>query len=86
MEPSHKESVTSALLKHSTSIGARYRTMARMVLPRRIVEVMTVYGPVPVKIADGDAGPANIAPEYREGRRDPPDRSPNRAMVCRGRP
>jgi uncharacterized protein (TIGR00299 family) protein len=63
-EPSRRESVTSALLKHSTSIGARYRTMARVILPRRIVEVMTVYGPVPVKVADGEAGPVNIAPEY----------------------
>ena len=63
-ELSHRESVTTALLRHSTSIGARYRTMARVVLPRRIVEVMTEYGPVPVKVADGDGGPANIAPEY----------------------
>jgi hypothetical protein len=63
-EPSHQQVVTAALLKHSTSIGARYRAMKRTVLPRRTVEVTTVYGVVPVKIADGDAGPANIAPEY----------------------
>jgi hypothetical protein len=63
-EPSHQQAVTAALLKHSTSIGARYRAMKRTVLPRRTVEVTTVYGVVPVKIADGDAGPANIAPEY----------------------
>jgi hypothetical protein len=63
-EPSRREAVTAALLRHSTSIGARYRVMQRMVLPRRVVEVATVYGPVPVKVADGDSGPANVAPEY----------------------
>ena len=63
-DAAHRQSVTEALLKHSTSIGARYRSMQRMVLPRRMVEVTTAYGPVPVKIADGESGPANIAPEY----------------------
>jgi uncharacterized protein (TIGR00299 family) protein len=60
-EPSQRQSVTEALLKHSTSIGARYRGMQRLVLPRRSVEVMTPYGPVPVKVADEGA---NLAPEY----------------------
>jgi uncharacterized protein (TIGR00299 family) protein len=68
-ETSHREAVTAALLKHSTSIGARHRTMQRTVLPRRVVEVTTPWGPVPVKIADGESGPANIAPEYEACRR-----------------
>jgi pyridinium-3,5-bisthiocarboxylic acid mononucleotide nickel chelatase len=62
--PGAREAVTTALLKHSTSIGARFGTLSRMVLPRRVVEVSTIYGPVPVKVADGDSGPANVAPEY----------------------
>ena len=69
----HQQAVTAALLRHSTTIGARYRTMQRMTLPRRVVEVSTPYGPVPVKVADAphgdndgakDAPPANVAPEY----------------------
>jgi pyridinium-3,5-bisthiocarboxylic acid mononucleotide nickel chelatase len=61
----HQHAVTMALLRHSTSIGARYRTMRRTTLPRRLVEVSTQYGPVPVKVADGEGGlPANVAPEY----------------------
>jgi uncharacterized protein (TIGR00299 family) protein len=61
----HRHAVTQALLRHSTSIGARYRTMQRTTLPRRVVEVSTQYGPVPVKVADSDGEfPANVAPEY----------------------
>ncbi len=73
--PSLAEAVTAALLRHSTSLGARHRTMRRVVRPRRMVEVSTIYGPVAVKAAqgdndgDGDAAAANVAPEYEDCRR-----------------
>lgn len=58
-----RDAVAAAILRESTSIGVRFSTRQRTILPRRIVEVDTPWGKVPVKVAgDGDA--ANAAPEY----------------------
>jgi len=61
--PSVRDAVAAALLRESTTIGVRFSTRERHVLPRRLVDVDTPWGKVPVKVAgDGDA--ANAAPEY----------------------
>ena len=61
--PVARDAVAAALLRESTTIGVRFSTRERHVLPRRLVEVDTPWGKVPVKVAgDGDA--ANAAPEY----------------------
>ena len=61
--PAARDAVAAALLRESTTIGVRFSTRERHVLPRRLVEVDTPWGKVPVKVAgDGDA--ANAAPEY----------------------
>jgi uncharacterized protein (TIGR00299 family) protein len=55
--------VAAALLSESTTIGVRFSSVSRTVLPRRFVEVDTPWGVVPVKVAgEGDA--TNAAPEY----------------------
>jgi hypothetical protein len=58
------ERVARALLAESTSLGVRLREVDRIERSRRIVEVQTPYGPIAVKIADGDGLPANVAPEH----------------------
>jgi pyridinium-3,5-bisthiocarboxylic acid mononucleotide nickel chelatase len=67
-----RAAVAEALLRESTSIGVRFRAVARTVLPRRVVEVDTEFGRVSVKIAGPDgagAEPWNVAPEYEACRR-----------------
>ena len=61
--PEVRDHVAAALLRESTTIGVRFSTRQRLVLPRRIVEVDTPWGKVPVKVA-GEGDSANAAPEY----------------------
>jgi uncharacterized protein (DUF111 family) len=61
--PAARAAVAAALLRESTTIGVRFSTVARTTLPRRIVDVETPWGPVPVKVA-GDGDVSNAAPEY----------------------
>ena len=61
--PADRDAVAAALLRESTTIGVRFSTLQRMVLPRRIVEVDTPWGKVPVKVA-GEGENVNAAPEY----------------------
>jgi uncharacterized protein (DUF111 family) len=70
--PERRTEVAAALLRESTTIGVRWHAAARTVLPRRLVEVETPYGPVPVKVAGALDRPdqiANAAPEYEVCRR-----------------
>ncbi len=66
--PAARAAVAAALLRESTTIGVRFSTLARTVLPRRSVAVETPWGPVPVKVA-GEGELANAAPEYEACRR-----------------
>ncbi|MFI5309465.1 MAG: nickel pincer cofactor biosynthesis protein LarC, partial [Polyangiales bacterium] len=63
------DAVARALLSETTSLGIRVREVSRIERARRIVEVQTPYGPIAVKVADGDGLPPNIAPEYEACRR-----------------
>jgi uncharacterized protein (DUF111 family) len=62
------ERVARALLAESSSLGARLSEVSRIERKRRMLEVETPYGPIAVKIADGDGLPPNIAPEYERCR------------------
>ncbi|MBV8758323.1 MAG: nickel pincer cofactor biosynthesis protein LarC [Deltaproteobacteria bacterium] len=63
-EPDKRDAVIAAILRETTTIGVRYTQLERTVLARRIVEVQTRFGPIPVKVAlEGDAV-RNAAPEY----------------------
>ena len=65
---SAREAVTEALLRESTTIGVRFSSVQRTILPRRMVEVDTPWGTVPVKVA-GEGDITNAAPEYEACRR-----------------
>jgi uncharacterized protein (DUF111 family) len=58
------ERVARALLAETTSLGVRLSEVSRIERNRRMVEVATPYGPIAIKVADGDGLPANVAPEY----------------------
>jgi uncharacterized protein (DUF111 family) len=62
------EAVARALLSETTSLGLRVREVGRIERARRMIEVSTAYGPIAVKVADGDGLPANVAPEYERCR------------------
>jgi hypothetical protein len=63
-EDGKRAAVIAAILRETTTIGVRYAALQRTVLARRIVEVPTRFGTIPVKVAlDGDTV-RNAAPEY----------------------
>jgi hypothetical protein len=56
--------VARALLSETSSLGLRVREVGRIERKRRMLDVVTPYGTIAVKVADGDGLPANAAPEY----------------------
>ncbi len=61
------------LFAETASLGVRITAVQRAERPRRIVRVTTPFGIIPVKVADADGLPENIAPEFeacREAARD----------------
>ncbi len=59
------KAVEHAILRETTSLGVRRVDVARAERPRRVVEVDTPYGAIPVKVAEGRAfGPAQAKPEF----------------------
>jgi len=63
--PIHAEAaLAAALLRESTTIGVRRHAVSRIERPRRVVEVATRFGELPVKIAEGPFGAPQIKPEY----------------------
>jgi uncharacterized protein (DUF111 family) len=59
-----RDDVIAALLRETTTIGVRYCEMRRTVLARKMIEVDTRYGRIPVKVALDGATVVNAAPEY----------------------
>lgn len=57
-------SITTALLRETTTIGVRRVPVSRTERPRRQVSVETSFGIIPVKISEGPYGPAMIKPEF----------------------
>ncbi len=55
--------LAEVLLRETTSIGVRRYGVSRLERPRRMVEVETPYGRIPVKIAEGPFGPPQVKPE-----------------------
>jgi pyridinium-3,5-bisthiocarboxylic acid mononucleotide nickel chelatase len=56
--------LTQAFFAHSTTLGVRVVSVARVRADRRIEEVATEYGRVRVKIADRPDGPPLVQPEH----------------------
>jgi uncharacterized protein (TIGR00299 family) protein len=60
------DDLARTLLTETTSIGVRYRTMGRMVLPRRMEPVMTEFGSITVKIVVRPLGEESAEPEFED--------------------
>ena len=56
--------VAETMLRESTSLGVRWTRVTRTERPRRVVEVSTRYGVVPVKVGEGPFGPEVAKPEF----------------------
>lgn len=56
--------LAAVVLRETTTIGVRYAEVNRIERPRRMLEVDTPYGKLPVKIAEGPYGPPQIKPEW----------------------
>jgi uncharacterized protein (TIGR00299 family) protein len=62
--PSRREALTATMFRETTTIGVRYREMARECLDREIVTVDTSLGAVRVKVARRGGEILNVAPEF----------------------
>jgi uncharacterized protein (DUF111 family) len=58
------DALARVMLRETSSIGVRILPVRRLERPRRVVEVTTLYGPVPVKISAGPYGPPLVKPEF----------------------
>jgi uncharacterized protein (TIGR00299 family) protein len=56
--------LSAALLRETTSLGVRRVPISRLERPRRVVEVPTRFGPIPVKVGEGPYGPPQVKPEF----------------------
>jgi uncharacterized protein (DUF111 family) len=56
--------LATVILRETTTLGVRFTEVSRIERPRRMVEVDTPYGKLPVKIAEGPFGPPQIKPEW----------------------
>ena len=61
--------IAALVLSETTSIGVRWTTWQRVVLPREEQTVETLYGAVRVKLARAPDGTTNVAPEFEDCRR-----------------
>jgi uncharacterized protein (TIGR00299 family) protein len=64
--PDARERLTAAIFRETTTIGVRYREMARECLDREEVSVATPLGAVRVKVARRDGRVLNAAPEFED--------------------
>lgn len=64
VEASRADEIARVMLRESTTLGVRRHAVDRVERPRRIEEVSTPYGPIPVKIAAGPFGPPQRKPEH----------------------
>ena len=67
--PADRERLATIVLAETSSIGLRWTTWRRTVLPREERTVETPYGAVRVKIARAPDGTVNVAPEFDDCRR-----------------
>jgi uncharacterized protein (TIGR00299 family) protein len=58
------DAVAHAMLRETTSLGVRRHAVSRLERPRRVENVETPYGLIPVKVASGPFGPPQVKPEF----------------------
>ena len=56
------------LFAETTTIGARSYEVRRRALARETIRVETQFGPIDVKVAQGNSGSVNIMPEFEQCR------------------
>src|SRR5690606_10976312 len=59
-----RDVVADAILRETSAIGVRFSAHWRTELPRRIVDVTTAYGVVPVKLSGSDPALSHAKPEF----------------------
>jgi uncharacterized protein (TIGR00299 family) protein len=64
--PDLREALTATIFRETTTIGVRYREMARECLDREVVTVQTTLGPVRVKVARRFDAVINVSPEFED--------------------
>jgi uncharacterized protein (TIGR00299 family) protein len=64
--PGQRDRLTATIFRETTTIGVRYREMAREVLDRESITVTTELGPVRVKVARRGGELSNAAPEFED--------------------
>ena len=64
--PDARERLTAAIFRETTTIGVRYREMARECLDREDVTVQTALGAVRVKVARREGRVLNASPEFED--------------------
>lgn len=62
--PERVPELTGIMIAETTTLGVRAYDVTRLAVTRRIVDVETEYGIVPVKIARDRSGVLNVAPEF----------------------
>jgi uncharacterized protein (TIGR00299 family) protein len=67
--PDDRERLAALVFAETSTIGLRWTTWRRSVLPREERTVETAYGAVRVKVARAPDGTPNVAPEFEDCRR-----------------
>src|SRR6516162_612985 len=67
-EPADRDRLAGIVFAETSTIGLRYATWRRLVLPREERTVTTPYGTVRVKVATAPDGTLNVAPEFEDCR------------------
>lgn len=63
VEASRADDIAKVMLRESTTLGVRWYAVDRVERPRRMENVETPFGSIPVKIAGGPFGPPQRKPE-----------------------
>src|SRR5439155_27068174 len=72
--PPDRDRLAAIVFAETSTIGLRYTTWSRMVLPREARSVETPYGPVRAKVAHDPDGTINVPPGIDDCRRIPRER------------
>jgi uncharacterized protein (DUF111 family) len=67
--PADRDRLAGIVFAETSTIGLRYTSWGRIVLPREERTVETAYGVVRVKVARAPDGTLNVAPEFEDCRR-----------------
>jgi uncharacterized protein (TIGR00299 family) protein len=68
-EPAKRDALAKIILQETTTIGVRYHSIQRLILPRESRKIKTRFGEVTVKFATQPDGSKRAAPEYDDLKR-----------------